>query len=336
MPPPAGMRVTSGCTVALWRSTWWVGARSRWRWSRRGLSRASGCRRRRSRLDPYKLIIDGMLPTAWTLLTSDHAHEGVLHRLLDECGAEDVTYAMVRDYVYYRRREIPSRRASGPRLRSSRRPTALAMKRKATSVTCGSTWPAPRPSTSCSHFGYRVQAAPSTRSSSSCGQQAFLEDHVHALHALGSVPFGKIRYDNLRAAVAQVLGLTRRRMESERWTVFSWRSSITSLYCHPGTEQAIEPPCRALRLPTIRSQFGEISDAAAIPDVLPRIPGRAADGANATTGPGAAANAGSRPPGSRAINRCAPSISTRTPPSTPPRSTPSPPATGSGKACRCV
>jgi hypothetical protein len=32
------------------------------------------------------------------------------------------------------------------------------------------------------------------------GTEAFLEGHVHAFTALGGVPTGKIRYDNLRAA----------------------------------------------------------------------------------------------------------------------------------------
>lgn len=54
----------------------------------------------------------------------------------------------------------------------------------------------------------------------SAGQEAFFEGHVHALNVLGGVPTGKVRYDNLRAAVAQVLGLSRRRVEAERWTAF--------------------------------------------------------------------------------------------------------------------
>jgi hypothetical protein len=37
---------------------------------------------------------------------------------------------------------------------------------------------------------------------------------------LGGVPAGKVRYDNLKAAVAQVIGLSRSRVEAERWTAF--------------------------------------------------------------------------------------------------------------------
>jgi hypothetical protein len=50
-----------------------------------------------------------------------------------------------------------------------------------------------------------------------CGQEAFLQGHVHAFHVLGGIPRGRIRYDNLRAAVERVLGLGRskRRLRSK-------------------------------------------------------------------------------------------------------------------------
>ncbi|MDX3130588.1 hypothetical protein PV367_12460 [Streptomyces europaeiscabiei] len=54
----------------------------------------------------------------------------------------------------------------------------------------------------------------------SCGQEAFFEGQVHALTVLGGAPRGKVRYDNLKAAVAQVLGFARLRKKSERWTAF--------------------------------------------------------------------------------------------------------------------
>jgi transposase len=53
----------------------------------------------------------------------------------------------------------------------------------------------------------------------SCGQEAFLEGHVHAFAVLGGVPVGTVRYDNLRAAVAQMRGL-RDRHENDRWVAF--------------------------------------------------------------------------------------------------------------------
>jgi transposase len=78
------------------------------------------------------------------------------------------------------------------------------------------------------------------RASASAGQEAFFEGHVHALNVLGGVPTGKVRYDNLRAAVAQVLGLSRRRVEAERWTAFRSHYGIDALYCQPGIRGAHE------------------------------------------------------------------------------------------------
>jgi hypothetical protein len=37
------------------------------------------------------------------------------------------------------------------------------------------------------------------------------------------VPAGRIRYDNLKAAVAQVIGFSRQRVETQRW-VACWRA----------------------------------------------------------------------------------------------------------------
>jgi hypothetical protein len=39
----------------------------------------------------------------------------------------------------------------------------------------------------------------------SCGQEAFLEGHVHALSVLGGVPGGQIRYDDLSPAAKRVV-----------------------------------------------------------------------------------------------------------------------------------
>lgn len=74
----------------------------------------------------------------------------------------------------------------------------------------------------------------------SCGQEAFLEGHVHALSVLGGVPTGNIRYDNLRSAVAQVIGFTRARVENERWTAFRSHYGIDAFYCQPGKQGAHE------------------------------------------------------------------------------------------------
>jgi hypothetical protein len=72
------------------------------------------------------------------------------------------------------------------------------------------------------------------------GQEAFFEGHVHAFRVLGGVPTGKVRYDNLKAAVAQVLGFTRARVEAERWTVFRSFHGLDPFYCLPGKDGAHE------------------------------------------------------------------------------------------------
>ncbi len=74
----------------------------------------------------------------------------------------------------------------------------------------------------------------------SCGQEAFFEGHVHALRTLGGVPRTKVRYDNLKAAVARVLGLSRARVEADRWIAFKSHYGIESFYCRPGIEGAHE------------------------------------------------------------------------------------------------
>lgn len=57
---------------------------------------------------------------------------------------------------------------------------------------------------------------------------------------LGGVPTGKVRYDNLKAAVARVLGFSRARVETERWTAFRSHWGIESFYCRPGLVGAHE------------------------------------------------------------------------------------------------
>ncbi|MGH9067953.1 MAG: IS21/IS408/IS1162 family transposase, partial [Acidimicrobiales bacterium] len=69
-------------------------------------------------------------------------------------------------------------------------------------------------------------------------QEAFLEGHVLGLRALGGVP-GRIRYDNLKPAVAKVL-FGRERIETERFVALRSHYGFDSFYCHPGIEGAHE------------------------------------------------------------------------------------------------
>jgi hypothetical protein len=63
---------------------------------------------------------------------------------------------------------------------------------------------------------------------------------VHAFRVLGGVPAGKVRYDNLSSAVAQVLGFTRARVETQRWTAFHSHYGLEVFYCQPGLKGAHE------------------------------------------------------------------------------------------------
>jgi hypothetical protein len=55
-----------------------------------------------------------------------------------------------------------------------------------------------------------------------------------------SVPAAKIRYDNLKAAVAQVIGFSRQRVETDRWVAFRSHFDLDAFYCQPGVTGAHE------------------------------------------------------------------------------------------------
>jgi len=69
-------------------------------------------------------------------------------------------------------------------------------------------------------------------------QEAFFEGHVLALSHFGGVP-GRIRYDNLKAAVAKIL-FGRDRTENERFVTLRSHYGFDSFYCLPGIEGAHE------------------------------------------------------------------------------------------------
>lgn len=69
-------------------------------------------------------------------------------------------------------------------------------------------------------------------------QQAFLEAHVAALEWFGGV-FDVVRYDNLKAAVAQVLK-GRRRVESDRFVALRSHYMFESVFCQTGQRGAHE------------------------------------------------------------------------------------------------
>jgi transposase len=73
---------------------------------------------------------------------------------------------------------------------------------------------------------------------SHAAQEAFLEGHVLGFAAFGGVPV-RIRYDNLKPAVAKVL-FGRDRVETERFVALRSHYRFDSFYCTPGKEGAHE------------------------------------------------------------------------------------------------
>ena len=69
------------------------------------------------------------------------------------------------------------------------------------------------------------------RISASAEQEAFFESHSYAFYVLSEVPTTKIRYDNLKAAVASVIGFSRQRVEADRCTAFRSHFGIEAFYC---------------------------------------------------------------------------------------------------------
>ncbi|MET8537673.1 IS21 family transposase [Streptomyces sp. NPDC005065] len=194
-----------------------------------------------SRLDPFKVVIDQILREDLDAPRKQrHTVKRVFDRLIDEHQAKGVSYAMVRAYIAVRAPEIRVEEGREPPqafIPQTHRPGDEA------EVDFGDVWiQLNGVSTKVFLFSLRLSFSGKAAHKifASCGQEAFLEGHVHALQVLGGVPRSKIRYDNLRAAVSQVLGRTRGRVESERWTAFRSHFSIESFYCNPGIEGAHE------------------------------------------------------------------------------------------------
>lgn len=85
-----------------------------------------------------------------------------------------------------------------------------------------------------SHSGKAVHVAYANQS-----QESFLDGHVRAFEALGGVPVGMIRYDNLKPAVIRV-ALGRDRFEHPRFVALRSHYGFDSFYCLPGKDGAHE------------------------------------------------------------------------------------------------
>ncbi|WP_222870250.1 IS21 family transposase [Actinomadura decatromicini] len=189
---------------------------------------------RASLLDPFKPVIDAMLRADLNAPRKQrHTVKRIFDRLVDEHDAP-VSYGIVRRYVAERRPQIRVEAGRGSVeafISQTHRPGAEAeldfgdvtVRIRGQQVTCYQF------SLRLSYSGKAVH-----RVFMSGGQEAFFEGHVHASEVSGGVPFGKIRYDNLKPAVAQILGFTRQRVETERWMAFRSHYGIESFYRRPG------------------------------------------------------------------------------------------------------
>ncbi|MBM2623912.1 IS21 family transposase [Actinoplanes sp. LDG1-06] len=194
-----------------------------------------------SKLDDFKPIIDAILRADLDAPRKQrHTVTRIYDRLIAEHGMQDVSYSVVRRYVADRKPKIRVEAGRGPVnvfFPQTHRPGEEA------EVDFGEVTINLRGEpVTCMLFALRLSFSGKAvhRIFASGGTEAFLEGHVHAFAALGGVPTGKIRYDNLRAAVAQVLGFSRQRVETSRWTAFRSHFSVDPFYCQPGLQGAHE------------------------------------------------------------------------------------------------
>ncbi|NBH10992.1 IS21 family transposase [Amycolatopsis sp. SID8362] len=196
---------------------------------------------RPSKLDPFKPVIDEILRTDLDAPRKQrHTVKRIFARLIDEHGMIDVSYQVVRAYVATRAPQIRAEAGRGPVaafIPQAHRPGMeaevdfgeIAVRLRGQQVTCILF------ALRCSFSGKAVH-----RAFASGGQEAFFEGHEHAFRVLGGVPAGQIRYDNLKAAVAQVIGFSRQRVETDRWVAFRSRWGVEPFYCQPGLTGAHE------------------------------------------------------------------------------------------------
>ena len=197
--------------------------------------------RRSPRLEPFKEVIDGWLRADLDAPRKQrHTATRIHARLLDEHEAGGVSYAAVRDYVARRRPEI--------RIEEGRAPAKVFIPQHhppgmEAEVDFGELWVRlAGVLVKCYLFAFRMSYSGKAVHlvSATCGQEAFLEGHVHAFAVLGGVPAGQIRYDNLTPAVTRVLRKGRARIENPRWTAFRSHYRFAAFYCEPGIAGAHE------------------------------------------------------------------------------------------------
>jgi transposase len=196
---------------------------------------------RGSKLDPFKPVIDEILVADLDAPRKQrHTATRIYARLTDEHDMTDISYPVVRAYVAKRRPEVRVEQGRGgpggfvPQTHLPGREAEVDFGEVAIRLG-GELVTVHLFSLRMSYSGKAIH-----RVSATGGQEAFFEGHVHAFTVLGGVPAGKIRYDNLKAAVAQVIGFSRQRVEADRWIAFKSHFDLDAFYCQPGIKGAHE------------------------------------------------------------------------------------------------
>ena len=193
------------------------------------------------RLEPFKAAIDAMLIGDTTAPRKQrHTARRILARLIEEHGAEELSYSTVRDYVRVRRAQVD--------VEAGRRMEVFVPQEHApgteAEVDFGEVWVVLNGvKTKCHMFIFRLSHSGKAihRIYPTQAQEAFLEGHIEAFQVLGGIPTKHIRYDNLTSAVtAVVFGQGRQRQENDRWVLFRSHYGFDPFYCQPGIAGAHE------------------------------------------------------------------------------------------------
>lgn len=191
------------------------------------------------KLERFKPAIEAMLRADLDAPPKQrHTARRVFARLVEECGAQEVSYWTVRDYVARRRPQV---RAEGGRVAEGFVPQSPQPGAQA-EVDFAEVWvELAGVATKCHLFTFRMSYSGKAvhRVYPTQGQEAFLEGHVSALAELGGVPVEHVRYDNLKPAVSRVC-FGRNRVEAERFVLLRSHYGFDAFYCQPGQDGAHE------------------------------------------------------------------------------------------------
>jgi transposase len=183
---------------------------------------------RRSKIAAYAAVIDGILEQDRRAPRKQrHTAHRIWERLRAEVAGFDVCERSVRQYVQKRRHEL------GLETRETYVPQSYALGAEA-QVDWYEAWAElGGEQVKLQVFAMRSMASGGAfhRAYFRASQQAFLEAHEHAFEYFGGV-FGRLRYDNLSAAVKKVVRGSRRE-ETARFIAFRSHWRFASEFCTP-------------------------------------------------------------------------------------------------------